>query len=180
MDRTDTFLDAITRLRADVDELQRMGASRWGAIGQLTTYGTTKPWNMPWGVVAQQSSTSNQASITSSADINFTQNTAWTAVTNRLYRITVDVLMSQITSTGTQTLDIETGGTGAGTILALLTQASVAASGFGDGNVIAYHTGSGSVSVHARAATSAGSLTIGNATVKGWIVVEDVGPTAAP
>jgi hypothetical protein len=138
------------------------------------------PWNMPWGVVASASSTSSQTGIAGSmTDITFATAT-WTGVAGRLYEITSSVTLLQVTSTGTQAVLVVPTASGAGGFLAESTFASVIATNQGGPVPVAYHTGTGSLSAHLRATTSAGTITIDNATMKGWFVVKDVGPTAGP
>lgn len=145
----------------------------------LTVYGATKPWNMPWGVITSASSTSDQTGITGSfTDVTFAT-ASWTGYTGRLYRINANVKMQQVTSTGSQFLQIQTGASGAGTALVELPGGSIAASSAGPGMISAYYTGSGTLTAHLRAATTGGTLTIQNTTYKGWFIVEDLGPTAA-
>jgi hypothetical protein len=137
-------------------------------------------WNEPWGLVASASSTSSQTGITATADVTFATAT-WTAVTNRLYRISASILPAQITAGGTQQLLIESGASGSGTLLGFMSSsASVNAGATGPGNIYAFQTGSGSISAHLQASTSGGTLTVNNAGMKGWFVVEDIGPTGVP
>lgn len=136
-------------------------------------------WNAPWGLVASASSTSDQTAISAEADITFATAT-WTAVTNRLYRITLTVLPSQVSSTGNQVLLIKTGSSGAGTLLGDVQTPSVTAGNSGAANVVTFQTGTGSISVHARASCTAGTITVANSSAKGWFIVEDVGPNGAP
>jgi hypothetical protein len=126
-------------------------------------------------VAYSASSTSNQTGISAITDITFAGAT-WTAVAGRLYRVTLSVAPLQVTSTGNQVLSINAGGSGSGTSLGVGGSSGVLAAAYGSGVVVAYLTGSGSTTVHARATTSAGTLTIDNATETGWFVVEDVGP----
>jgi hypothetical protein len=123
--------------------------------------------------VAQASSTSSQTGITAIADVTFATAT-WIAVIGRLYRITLSVAPLQVTSTGNQVLSINAGASGSGTSLGVGGSSGVLAAAYGSGVVVSYLTGSGSTSAHARATTSAGTLTIDNATETGWFVVEDV------
>ena len=143
--------------------------------------GWRRAWNMPWGIPSSgsTSSTSNQTSISTQADITFATLT-FTAITGRLYRVTLTARFAQITSTGTQSLSLQTGASGAGTEFATTNTPSVAANGSGVGTIVGFITGNGSTSVHARAATSAGTITVQNATTTGWFVVEDIGPTGGP
>lgn len=136
-------------------------------------------WNAPWGVVAQASSTSDQTGISALADITFATAT-WTAVAGRLYRVTLSVRLVQVTSVGTQEVQIQTGASGAGTILSDSVAVSVPVGFAGIGTHVTYQTASGSTSVHARANTSAGTVTVQNSVMKGWFVVEDAGPIGGP
>lgn len=138
-------------------------------------------WNTPWGVVASASSTSNQTGITALADITFATVT-WTAVSNRLYRITLAARLAQQTSNGVITVALQTGASGAGTEIFAHNSGGVAtvAGNIAVANLVTYQTGSGSISAHVRVATTAGTVDVGNATDKGWFVVEDIGPTGAP
>jgi hypothetical protein len=127
------------------------------------------------GRIINANSTSDQTGIGAAlADITFATAT-WTAVSGRLYRISAFMRTLQVTSTGTQNWGIYTGASGAGTELGYVPSLSVTAGSSGYSNLVTYQTGSGSISVHARATTSAGTLTIQNSADKGWFVVEDVG-----
>lgn len=139
-------------------------------------------WNAPWGIVAQASSTSGQTGISSSfADITFATAT-WTGISNRLYRITLSIASLQVTSNGVQQHQIGTGASGAPATILLKQQlnTTTTAAQYGPAHFVTFQTGSGSLSVHAQATTSAGTLTIDNANIKGWFVVDDVGPTGVP
>jgi hypothetical protein len=139
-------------------------------------------WNAAWGVVAQASSTSDQSGITTTTDITFTtSNNTWTGVAGRLYEIVMTIRPGQVTTAGTQEIFIQTGVSGAGTSLQdSISNGTVAAGNIGQTQHVAYHTGSGALSAHARATTTAGTMLIQNSSVKGWFVIKDIGPIGAP
>jgi hypothetical protein len=79
MDRTDDFMAAIVRMRGDVEQLKRLGVSRWGAANP----------NTAWGRVALATKTAAQNGFTSTiADIS-SLTVTFTAVANRIYRTTL-------------------------------------------------------------------------------------------
>jgi hypothetical protein len=160
-------------------------ASANSAEGLYTYNGTAwrqgPGWNAPWGVVGQASSTSAQTGIGAGlTDVTFATVT-WTGVSNRLYRVFSYMLTQQVTSSGVQQFQIQTGSSGAGTAITnQLTESITAGTNRGIQIFGTYFTGTGSQSLHMRASTTVGTLTIDNATAKGWFVVEDVGPTGNP
>lgn len=164
-DRSDDIVAVVNDLRARMARMEALGAARWGSPNIAG----------PLGVVASASSTSDQTGITTTTDITFATAT-WTAATNRLYRITLQVATLQVTSTGQQSVLIVTNASGTGTQLSGATIPGIVATGLGLQSMVTFQTGNGLISVHARANTSAGTLTISNTTSKGWFVVEDVGP----
>jgi hypothetical protein len=165
-DRTLDFVQTVNQLRADVARLEALGAARWGSVNP----------NTAWGRVASVSATSNQTGITSTPTDTFAT-ASWTGVAGRLYRITLTARLVQVTSTGSQVVDILTGASGAGTLLNRNTDFSISAGFAGIGTLVAFHTGTGALSAHVQASTSAGTITVDNVNQKGWFVVEDAGPT---
>lgn len=156
-----------------------LGTSAEGLYFYNGTSWRVSSWAEPWGLLASPSSTSDQTGISALADITFATAT-WTAVSGRLYEIVLSVKTLQVTSTGSQAMQIQTGASGSGTVLATQDSISVPAGNTGSPNLVAYQTGSGSVSVHARIGTTAGTVTVQNGTVKGWFTVKDIGPTGNP
>jgi hypothetical protein len=139
-------------------------------------------WNQAWGVVASGSATSDQTGINALADVTGMTG-SWTGITGRLYRATLSFRPVQVTAAGLQIYDIQTGASGAGSLIyetSSGTGTGVAVGSVGMGTHVAFQTGSGALSLHVRVSTSGGTITVNNATCKGWFVVEDVGPTGVP
>lgn len=146
----------------------------------LTLYGQTRPWNMPWGLVVSTSSTSDQTLIGAAfSDITFAT-ASWTGQANRQYRITCIILPLQVTAPGSHTFSLQTGTSGAGTNLAQTGTPSVAVGSGGTGNLVAFRIGTGTLSIHARIATSGGTITVSNSSITGQLIVEDIGSYGPP
>lgn len=162
MKRSDDLVGVVQDALRRILALEKRGASRWD--------------NLDNRVVTYSTDTTNQTGIGSSlTDVTRPAAVSWTGDSERLYRITLRVATLQVTSTGQQSVQIVTGTSGAGTELAAATIPGIVAGGQGLHVLSTFIVGAGSMSVHARAATSAGTLTIGNASNTGWLVVEDVG-----
>jgi hypothetical protein len=140
-------------------------------------------WNAPWGILGYAEATSDQTSVSTLADVTSLTLTV-TLVSNRRYRLSSGALFTQATSASSQTFGLYTGSSGAGTLLAYgpantgLNQAAIA--GLTAAYAATVVTGSGSTSYHARASAVAGTLTVSNTTSKGWIMIEDIGPSSTP
>lgn len=139
-----------------------------------------KPWNMPWGVIGTPAAiTSSQGSITAVTDIT-SLSVAFTAVANRLYRVTLDAQSVQSTVT-TDRVDV---------ILAdvsnnvLLTHNYPVSQPCGVSLVKTLSgVSAGSYTVKARCQRGAGTGTVqwnAAATAPSLLLVEDIGPNGAP
>lgn len=174
---------AATSAGANVDGAVIYVNSGDAAEGVYSYNGTSwRPtsWNVGWGVVAQASTTSNQAGITAIADVTSAA-ASWTGVSNRLYRVTFFYRGTTSAATGNVFWQVQTGASGAGTVIAnfnfpaVLSGAQVHITGN------TFFTGSGALALHLRAQISGGaSLAIDNASNTGWFVVEDIGPIGNP
>jgi len=146
---------------------------------ELMYYGATttwKPrWNQPWGYIGRNASSTSQTSISSETDLTGLSVT-WTAVTGRIYRITLQVRVLQNTSTGANEAKITNS---ANTLQNKSTVSLTAASAFTH-NIFAFVTpSSGSVTYKGRLSTTAGTTdTVLSSTQQAEFVVEDMGPYA--
>jgi hypothetical protein len=164
MDRTDDFMAAIVRMRGDVEQLKRLGASRWGAANPKTA----------WGVIDVKTVTAAQNGIAAVADITGLSST-FTAVANRRYRYTLMVPVTvQQTATGIQTASITDGSN----VVKGSTNNTVVGASQAFSIVIAFETpAAGSTTRKGRMATTAGTVDLAfGATLVGSFCVEDVGP----
>lgn len=116
---------------------------------------------------------SNQTGITTNATVTGSTVT-FTAVTGRLYRLSMRLHLQQVTSAGNATVFFARGGTpqfyawqGPLTTTLIETVSSVEFEA----------PGAGSVSYTLIASTSAGTLTIANSQSPGFLMVEDAGPS---
>lgn len=144
----------------------------------VSVYGATKPWNTPWGRVAQVTQTgSSQTGITTATDITG-MSVTFTAVANRIYRFTWNATAQQVTSAGTFNIVLADGAAtsvdNAGATLAANSFLTLTA-------VFETSSLSGSVTRKLRAGTTAGTLSILNGSVNASkLFVDDMGPSAAP
>ena len=134
---------------------------------------TTALAAMPWGVMGYvNGSTSDQSGISAVADIT-SLSVAFTAISTRLYKTTVHVVVQQLTSTGVVKLFI-TDGAGAAAVQRDVTlvandEATLIACAIETG-------GSGALTRKARISTTAGTVTVlGTSTRLSHITVEDIG-----
>jgi hypothetical protein len=149
-------------------------------LQQYTTSTTlwTPPWNLPWGQQAAAVDTTVQTGITTVADLTSLTTGSVTVVANRRLRTTVGIVVQQVSSNGTFNVYIADG---SGT--QLQTQGySLLAANFGSVTFDYLESSSaGALTRKARASTSAGTLsTTVSATQYGYIVLTDIGPSAAP
>lgn len=147
------------------------------------TTGWVPPWNLPWGVQAVATMTANQSSI-SSTEIDITGlSVTFTAVANRRYRsmLALPIFSNGGGSTTTFGAFITDGSnTRKGQ-----TNLSVPAVSDAHATVWAWETGlsAGSVTRKGRVITTVGGssgVLIATASVPAFLLVEDVGPSAAP
>lgn len=155
------------------------------------TTGWVPPWNKPWGVVATTSGgtsgygyvklTSSAQTTTTSADVTNATAT-FTAVANRLYRVTAQCGMTASATTSAQ-LQVLVDGTASATVVT-----GVLTSGLYQDRMpaVVYATtltaGSHTIKLNVSVAGSgANTLTITNSVASPTIfVVEDAGPAGAP
>jgi hypothetical protein len=166
MDRTDDFMAAIVRMRGDVEQLKRLGVSRWGAANP----------NTAWGRVALATKTAAQNGFTSTiADIS-SLTVTFTAVANRIYRTTLHLpVVGQNTSAATVVAYITDG---SNTVLRQSNTTMGISAGIPITLILPETIGSsGSVTRKARLSTTAGTFDInGSSTFFGHLEVEDCGP----
>lgn len=164
MDRTDDLLAAIARLRGDVDELQRLMASRVQPAGT--------GWGVPSGGYAE--ATASQAGITGVASLTSLAVT-WTAVAGRRYDFHFGITALQNTAAGNVDLILADA---SNTVVWKQTMTVAAGSHTSIGGVKSI-TGiaAGSRTYRLRASTSAGTLTVNGAGGStSSLLVVDVGP----
>jgi hypothetical protein len=129
---------------------------------------------LPRGVMAYvNGSTSDQAGITTVVDITGLT-TTFTAISSRLYRVTLYASVFQVTTAGFATISITDS---AGTVLRQ-GMVDLIVSGRGVLTVVSLETGlSGSITRKGRAATSAGTVTVLGTSLRfAALIVEDLGP----
>lgn len=150
----------------------------------LVWYGATTgwkpPWNTAWGHVGSAAVTTDNGGITSLVDLAGLSVT-FTAVAGRRYKITLDAYLNSSAGGDISSLVIANGG---GTQLQS-SQAYMPATGVSVRQVamVTATPGAGSTTYKARASRAIGSGTLAlaaGATYPAVIVVEDIGPSAAP
>lgn len=155
------------------------------------TTGWVPPWNKPWGVVPATSGgtsgygyvklvTSAQSGIgTSMTDVT-NATVTFTAVANRLYRVSAQADMNHATTSENAQLQVILDGTAIATSVIAITTAAA----YNDRMAVivtTFTTTSGSHTVKLQAATKSGTMTVQNATATPTILlVEDAGPVGAP
>jgi hypothetical protein len=139
------------------------------------TTGWQPPWNLPWGRIAHAVQTSAQTGIGASLTDLTSLTATITMVANRYYKVTLFVPFSQVAADGAAILAIDQAGT------QIASSGFTAAVGYFTEHAAAITTGSGSVTIKGRASTSAGTLSTNvAATSPALLLIEDVGPSAAP
>ena len=153
-----------------------------------------QPWSMPWGVVKGTAGgtslygfvryTSNQT-ITGNTTADLTNATlTFTAVANRLYKITGMADFTHTASSTVGSLLVNLDGTTIGVQTIAIT--TPVAGGANDrmaiiNQVTTLTAGSHTIKLQATTPTSPGNLTVGGSTVVPTIfVVEDIGPAGVP
>ena len=156
-----------------------------------STTGWVPPWNQPWGVVAASSggtsgygyvklTSSAQTGIGSSATDITNATVTFTAVANRLYRVTAQADLIGSTATTAQ-FQVLVDGTASATAVSQVTGSSGAYQDRMPTITYATTLTSGSHTIKLAASISSGSLTISHATATPTIlIVEDAGPAGAP
>jgi len=144
-----------------------------------TTVGWQLPWNMPWGVVGVSTGTTAATALTTSAaTISTLADVTWTAVANRRYRTTLYMPIISMSNASTLVGYITDGAS------AIKQQVNLTVGAGADGpiNCVLYETvSSGSTTRRARGLVTAGTGTVtASATNPHFLMVEDIGPSAAP
>lgn len=155
------------------------------------TTGWVPPWNKPWGVVTATSggtsgygyvklTGSAQTGIGSSATDVTNATVTFTAVANRLYRITAQAdLIGSTLSVGQ--LQVVIDGTASASALQPVTGSSGAWQDRSPSITYATTLTAGSRTVKLAASVQSGSLTVNHATATPTtLIVEDAGPAGAP
>lgn len=143
------------------------------------TDGWRAPWNLPWGVIGVAAATSAQTGISAVTDLTGLTVT-WTAVANRYYKATAQVVVEQMTGAGAPSIIIANG---AGTQLNQNQTSEPAGSDFVGLQCITYLTGlsAGSQTIKVRCQTTANTVnTASAATLPAVLIIEDMGPNGAP
>lgn len=141
----------------------------------LNTYGTTLPWNVPWGYVNQNTSTATTTGITSDTDV---VTVTWTAVANRRYRLTAQVNFQKKTNAGEVFVKL-TDNSNALVQPAVRTMAIDAYGAETVQYIVSPGAGSTTYKVRISANNSSVSLALPGGGVH-YIRVDDMGPSAAP
>lgn len=157
-----------------------VGGGSLMCIGAVSEPGWLGPWNAAWASVTETVYTSTQ-DLTTLADITG-MTVTFTAVANRLYRLTIVGTANNVTAAGGMTLQIVTGLSGAGTVIA---NDQLVCSVVGQFPCIAraplQTPTAGSVSFHARAAAGAGAFRTNGSASNPWTFsVDDMGPAGDP
>jgi hypothetical protein len=141
------------------------------------TTGWVPPWNLPWGYVTAVKASVGTSSIGSSAKQVDGLSATWTAVANRIYRVTVHIpVISQSTNDGFVIVSLRNSG---GSTIYNRDQKKIAASWDDSATIVHYETGlaAGSTTRTAYVETSAGSAAIAySSSIVPLLLVEDIGP----
>lgn len=153
------------------------------------TDGWRPAWNSGWGVVGSVSSSALSQAVVSTTAIDVTGlSVTFTAVANRLYRVTAFLpLVQQSGTLGTTKVQLTDA---SNNVLTTPFDENLAASGTGSrggamGTYLAGGISAGSYTVKLRALTSAGTATLTTTAAAGdpgigLLLVEDIGPNGAP
>lgn len=153
------------------------------------TDGWRAAWNSGWGVVGSVSSSALSQAVVSTTGIDVSGlSVTFTAVANRLYRVTAFLpLVQQSSSAATSKVQLTDA---SNNILTTIVDLSLAASGTGSrgggtGTYLAGGISAGSYTVKLRALTGAGTMTLtttaaGSDPGVGLLIVEDIGPAGSP
>lgn len=147
-------------------------------IYTTTTTGWVAPWNMPWGVVGRATVTANQTSIGTSVTDLTSLTTTFTAIANRIYKISAHAVYDSNTVATQHNLFVRNGG---GTQLALAAYVPPSTGCITTYPITAYAAASGSTTIKLSASCSSGTFSlVASATNPAFLIVEDIGPSAAP
>jgi len=159
-------IEGMTIYETDTDKLLIYTTATW-----------QQPWNMPWGRMGSATATVDQGTIGGIADVTSLTTGSITYVANRRLLVTVSVVMLSVTAGGLRRLYIDKDG--AVVALAFHTFANTnefetVSIHFYDSPTVGAHT------YKVRASSDANTCTIANSSSTGLIIVQDVGPSAAP
>lgn len=156
-----------------------------------TTTGWVPPWNMAWGVVTATAggtsgygyvklTTSAQSGVGTSATDITNATVTFTAVANRLYKVTAQADLIHATTVENAQIQVLLDGTVIGTTsLGIQTAAA-----YNDRMAVlatSFTTTSGAHTVKLSASVKSGTMTVNHATTSPTIfMVEDAGPAGAP
>jgi len=148
-----------------------------------TTVGWQLPWNMPWGCVGVGVATADQTGLTFTDITNMS--VTWTSVAHRRYRMTANFVAVSTAGAPALQQTVIRNGAGSFTYGYVAHDFSVGANAFGV-CCVGYMADSTAASQTAKVAFGrqggdAATYTIQNATsMNGVLIVEDIGPAAAP
>jgi hypothetical protein len=135
------------------------------------------PWNMPWGFVGHQSTTAAQNGVTTPLALVSNISVTFTAIGNRQYLISGQVVGRQRTSAQLITVDLFES-TAAASLTGSLVGQTIGIDNYTTINTSVVHTpSSGSRTYRVRAATSGATVDL-NAIGYSNITVTDIGPAA--
>lgn len=158
------------------------GASTEGLYFYNGTSWRQTAWNAPWGaIIAPALRTTAQTAIgTSFTDLTGVTLSP-TAVGNRYWKISAHVRFLQNTGAGLPEIQIQTGASGAGTVVGSAGETAGAASFVTLDPFTIVTPSAGSAPYHVRAKTSANTTdTESSATEPAVFLIEDIGPSGAP
>ena len=142
-----------------------------------TTVGWQLPWNMPWGRMGSATATADQVTISTIADVTSLTTGSITYVANRRILVTASVVMLSVTAGGLRRFYIDKDGATVATAFHNFINGNeyeTVSIHFYDSPTAAAHT------YKVRASSDANTCTIANSSGTGLIIVEDIGPAAAP
>lgn len=164
------------------------GMSAWATDTYALTYYTTAttgnrpPWNMPWGIVGQQQYTTATNSGVSSVYADVGPSITFTAVANRIYKVTLQISRAnKATGGGSAFTQIANA---ANTQIGLVSIVTVGTSGNDyvlGGTIYVTGTAAGSTTWKVRAySTDANAISFQNGANPTYFMIEDVGPNGNP
>jgi hypothetical protein len=157
--------------RTDLDQL---------LVYTTSTTGWRAPWNLPWGMVGLDVNTTPTASGVSSSYADTGVSITFTAVDNRWYRISYKA--GRVLKNTTDGIAVVSFTYAGGTLIdQVAVQRLTASTDYGITGITYTAFTGGSQTVKVRAyTTDANSATFQNGSVASILIIEDMGPTAAP
>jgi len=175
---------AITSPVAGMLSTLTTNTSTEGVYEYLSSNQWRAPWNLPWGVIALDTMTTNQSTTsTSFADVTGFVTASFTPVARRYYRISVSFLAFALANPAISVNEFQVVSTASSAVVLGPISQQLATTDYQTVSAVSYYanTATAATTYKVQFHTSASqTMAIAGATQAAVLIVEDMGPSGAP